>query len=128
MRWQGDRGIAGRSSQTGSRLIERLKDRLRWTELAGLPQGLGKSCYGGKTLFGLLGQRPQHHSLHLGRNRGHTLAQWGRRQAQVLHHHLAQRAFKGTRSAQPLVDHYPQRVLVTGGSWVAFDLLRSHIR
>ena len=45
----------------------------------------------------------------------------------MLHHHLAERAFKRAASTQPFVDHHPQGVLVTGCTRVPLDLLRSHI-
>ena len=95
--------------------------------LAGLLEGHGKVAHRGKARFGVFGQGAQHDLLDLERNGRHVLVQRGRGHAQLLGHHLAHRALKGTLATQPFVHHAPQRILVAGRARVSLDLLGSHI-
>ncbi len=95
--------------------------------LTGLFQGRGKVFHRGKARFRVFGQSLQYDLLDLWWDCRHALKQREGRHAQVLSHHLARRPLKGTLATQPLVDHHPQRILITCRAWVSLDLLRSHV-
>src|SRR5260370_9142655 len=88
---------------------------------------MSKGLYTIKTLFGVFRKCFENHLLDFWQDSWNFLAQRRYRSKQVLRAQLYKRAVERAITAQPFIDDYAKRILVTGRPCFSLYMFRGHI-